>query len=170
MGKKCWMCDFETDLTDNDFGDHLCPNCGVMISIYGQEIKTENTGEEKTMTTQEEWLLRRETEQKEESVKVENASISPFFKKGMLPEGAIGKIKGEFTPSGQYNNYTGEVDFDGTVLKVSLNKTSLYNIVAEFGNDTLNWKGKQIVLSVEDVENKKTNALYRGVCVWKAFK
>lgn len=100
---------------------------------------------------------------------VEN-SMSPFFKKGMLQEGAVGRIKTEFVPSGSYQNYTGEVDFDGVLMKVSLNRTSLYDIVSNYGNNTSEWIGKQIVLSVEDIENKKTNALYRGICVFRAFK
>ena len=110
--------------------------------------------------------------QKEETmVKVaSSSSLSPFFKKGMLQEGSVGTIKGEFIPSGKYNNYTGEVDFEGEIIKVSLSKTSLYDIVKAYGDDTAQWIGKQIVYSVEDIENKKTNALFRGCNVFRAFR
>lgn len=47
------MCDFETSINENNYGDHICPKCGVMISVYDPN-KPEL--EIKPKTTHEEWL------------------------------------------------------------------------------------------------------------------
>lgn len=31
---RCWMCEQETRLEETDYGDHNCPFCGCMLSIY----------------------------------------------------------------------------------------------------------------------------------------
>ena len=145
---KCWMCFTEIEFSGGELTKH-CPECGVENDIVNQDTSKKEV----------------------QVVKVASVnSMSPFFKKGMLTEGAVGVIKGEFAPSGKFNNYTGEVDFDGVLIKVSLSKTSLYDIVRAYGDDTSAWVGKQIVYSVEDIENKKTNALFRGCNVFRAFR
>lgn len=140
------MCGAEVVFEGGELTKH-CPECGVENDVINQATKEEKV------------------------VKVASSnSLSPFFKKGMLQEGAVGVIKGEFAPSGKFNNYTGEVDFDGQIIKVSFSKTSLYDVVKAYGDDTAQWVGKQIVYSVEDIENKKTNALFRGCNVFRAFR
>jgi hypothetical protein len=38
----CWYCERETGLSETDYGDHKCPRCLVLISIYNpSDIKTE---------------------------------------------------------------------------------------------------------------------------------
>jgi hypothetical protein len=170
MIKNCFLC--QTEVVFNDGEDvKRCDSCGCENDRpFNNEPKL--VKEPIPMTTQEEWLNKRETQQQEvKVVKVASSnSLSPFFKKGMLQEGAVGVIKGEFAPSGKFNNYTGEVDFEGTIIKVSFSKTSLYDVVKAYGDDTASWIGKQIVYSVEDIENKKTNALFRGCNVFRAFR
>lgn len=145
---SCWYCSKEIEFSDGELTKH-CPECGIENDI--------------TNTYQ--------PNKEEKVVKVSSSSsMSPFFKKGMLTEGAVGVIKGEFVQSGKFNNYTGEVDFDGAVMKVSLNGTSLFDIVKSYGDDTAKWIGKQVVYSVEDIENKKTNALFRGCNIFRAFR
>ncbi len=145
MANECWMCNAVVVFEGGELTKH-CPECGVENDIINQATK-------------------------EETVPIiESKGLSPFFKKGMLTEGAVGKILTAFTPQGKFLNQTGEVDFEGQVIKVSLNGTSLRDIASAYGINTDNWVGKQIVYSVEDIENKKTNALFRGCNVFRAFR
>lgn len=33
----CWYCDQLTNIKDDDYGDHICNHCGIMISVYNPE-------------------------------------------------------------------------------------------------------------------------------------
>ena len=50
------MCDFETSINEDNYGDHICPNCGIMISVYDPNKLDEN----KPKTTESEWLKKEE--------------------------------------------------------------------------------------------------------------
>jgi len=145
-----------------------CPKCGCQQDSFLDVFCCQNPicGAELDFTP----YISEEFLKKEGQVIVEGVKgLSPFFKKGDLDEGTKGVIKGEFKPSGKFQNYTGEVDFGGTIMKVSLNKTSLYDLVSKFGNDTSKWVGKEIVHSLEDVETKQ-GAVYRNVAIFRAVK
>ena len=43
---KCWFCNLETPIKETDYGDHDCPHCGVMISVYNPADKPQANKEE----------------------------------------------------------------------------------------------------------------------------
>lgn len=43
---KCWYCEKETDIKETDYGDHKCPFCGIMISIYNPADRLPEQGDE----------------------------------------------------------------------------------------------------------------------------
>ncbi len=145
--ENCWFCDQPHLVRENDIGK--CANCHCDIDRVLYEPIIEPL--------------------KEEEMLIENKGMLPFFKKGDIEVGTIGVIKTEFKPSGQYLNYTGDVDFGGTILRVSLNKTSLYDIVKNLGQNTTEWIGKKIVYSLEEIETKQ-GAIYRNVNIFRAVK
>lgn len=87
--------------------------------------------------------------------KVENYRL-PFLQKDDVQVGAVGKILGEFAVSGKYEKFTGQVEINGHKYLLSLNNTSVGRIVAKYSDDTLNWVGKNIELSIEDVGQMKS--------------
>lgn len=43
----CWYCQKETNIKDNDYGDHICNHCNVMISNYNPNDIINQEPEEK---------------------------------------------------------------------------------------------------------------------------
>jgi len=66
---NCWYCDHPNDLSEDNFGDHLCVNCGITISIY-DPAKLKPVSEPKN--TYEEYM--EDKQQKEEEMDLKNWS------------------------------------------------------------------------------------------------
>lgn len=153
MLRECPVCGYQQDSNIDIFG---CGGCGMELDFSPYLSPYLNC----TPPSQ----------YKGGDVIIDNAKgMSPFFKKGDIEVGTEGVIKSEFVPSGKFMNPTGEVDFSGNILKVSLNKTSLYDIVKAYGNDTAKWIGKKIIYSIEEVETKQ-GAVYRDVSIFRAVR
>jgi hypothetical protein len=148
--RQCWKCDYWQE-TDIDI--YCCEICGADIdfSPYISPYNNVPLPSEK------------------EATMIIDSGLTPYFKKGDVEVGTKGKIKTAFEPSGKFQNPTGEVDLNGTIYKISLNKTSLYDIVRAFGNDTKKWVGREIVYSREDVETKQ-GAVYRDISIFRGVK
>uniref|UniRef100_A0A6H2A593 Uncharacterized protein n=1 Tax=viral metagenome TaxID=1070528 RepID=A0A6H2A593_9ZZZZ len=144
---KCWYCDKELGWGYEMFKN--CPNCGCENDRTPYEPTKEVKEEVKGM--------------------IIDTGMTPFFKKGDVAEGAVGIIKTAFVASGKFGNPTGEVDFNGKVLKVSLNKTSLYDIVGAYGNNTEEWIGQEIIYSMEDIKTKQ-GAIYPNVNIFRPVR
>jgi len=80
-------------------------------------------------------------------------------------------IGSEFILSGQYEQYTGVVEFfDGKKRKISLNKSSATNLFSAFGDDTMDWVGKRIAFTLQDITNPKTKQVIKDARVWTVVK
>jgi len=58
---KCWLCDRETGIKETDYGDHRCPSCHVLISLYDPNDSISKN--QPPATSESEWL---QTEGEEE--------------------------------------------------------------------------------------------------------
>lgn len=56
----CWFCKRQTDIKNDDYGDHKCPFCNVQISIYNPDRP--DWKPEVPITTDEQWLKEGEEE------------------------------------------------------------------------------------------------------------
>jgi hypothetical protein len=60
------MCGFETSISEDNYGDHICLNCGVTISVY--DPNTPKLEDSKPSTTYDDYIKDKETQPKEEGV------------------------------------------------------------------------------------------------------
>lgn len=147
MLRQCWKCDYLQE-TNKDI--YACEVCGAEID-FSPYVSPFNNEPPKEVNV------------------IIDSGLTPYFKKGLAEPGTTGKIKTPFEPAGKFMNPTGEIDLAGTIYKVSLNKTSLYDIVKAYGNDTKKWVGKEVVYSIEDIKTKQ-GAIYPNVAIFRAVK
>lgn len=138
--KECWLCGSLNE--DGDINDiWTCASCGSEndTTFYKPVEKKE---EDKVIISNDEVKL-------------------PFLKNGDIPVGSKVTVAGEAEKT-SYGYAIPIKTAEGQTYKANLNGTSLSSIVAKYGNDTEAWIGKDLTYTEEDVENKKTKALYRG--------
>jgi len=100
----CWLCKRETKIKDNDFGDHRCEHCNVLISIL-DPAKPDWIGENKNKTSYEEYL-----DKKEEQVKPpkhENKDFEKVTVGEMIP-GVIAEIN--YDKEHKFKGFQGKED------------------------------------------------------------
>lgn len=149
--KRCWYCDSQLDCKDKEIFE--CTECGMENDLSTYTPITENKVN------------------KEESMAILD-DVKPqhkFFDKkaDSVEVGSIGTIETEPVVMGKFNQVTALIDFNGEKRMTGFNNTSKVACVTAWGNDTAAWVGKKVKFSKEDIENKKTNALYRNVCVFR---
>lgn len=152
---KCWFCDTENDISEDNYGDHLCTSCGVMISVY--DMSKSALQSNKPLTTQDEYLLTRE--QKEGKVilgakflkvkEVKNGDLIRFVDEGVWVESKTFKYK-DGNPQQQLQFQV--EDSNGETKTFSMNKINRETLTAAWGRDTKNWIGKFAEITVREVE------------------
>lgn len=145
----CWLCNKETGIKEDAYGDHRCPWCNVEISIYNPADYQPESEEEMAKVNPESYRI-------------------PFmdYETDIDEEGMI-VIEDEAAPAGEYGHYTCTVSLaSGMKRKVSFNRTSLSNIVSAWGDDTTLWIGKKLKFSLETIINPKTKLEIPNSRVW----
>ena len=146
----CWYCDRETDIKEDNYGDHQCPHCGIELSVYNPtDSQTEQWFNN---TTCDEWL-------NEEEEMPNLNDLSEFLKRDDIKAGDILT----FTDAGEI----AKVDFsktkDGSGVKtvfqigvmlpdgrkkiITLNKASQTALSEKYGKITEEWVGKNAMVS-----------------------
>lgn len=146
MEIKCWFCGKQTNIKETDYGDHKCPACGVLISIYPPQNKP--LEENNQATTEDEWL-------NEEEEMPDLGDLKNFLKSDDLKQGDVIT----FVNAGEIK----EVDFsktqDGSQVKTVFqilielpnaknkvytpNATTRDALSAKWGKNTEAWVGKK---------------------------
>ena len=145
------MCQIETDLKETDYGDHICKNCGVMISIYNPD-KPDWKPENKPTTTEKEWLKKEE----------EMLLGGKYLKVSDCKTGDTIEIldEGVWEESRTYKNDDGtpkhqcqfQIKHGGEEKTISLNKTNREALILAWGRDTSKWLGKKAEITLKEVE------------------
>jgi hypothetical protein len=147
------MCDFETSISEDNYGDHICPNCGVMISVY--DLNAPKLGNEnKPSTSYDDYIKNRETQPKEGDM-ANLGDLRKNLRKEDVQTGDVikfidaGEIKDvDFSPAQDGSKV--ETVFQATV-ELPNGKQKIYTPNAttrgilgdKWGEDTEAWVGKE---------------------------
>ena len=137
---KCWLCEQETGIKETDYGDHRCPKCGVMISIYNPADYVPLENEEEEMANVND-LNKYITH-----TDVTDGDIITFVDAGEL-------IEKDFSPEKDESDIRTVLDItitlpSGKKKLYSPNKTTRTALSEVWGAETENWVGKKATVSV----------------------
>ena len=164
---KCWLCDKETNIKEDAYGDHWCPHCSILISVLNPAAP-DWLGKEKISTSGEEWL-------NEEEGKMPNVNdLKEFLCATDVSDGD--EIK--FLDAGEFVDKDFSPEKDGsdirTVLEINVelpggkkkkyspNGKSRDAMAEVFGPNSEDWVGKRasIQLVKQSVYGNIKNVIY----------